>query len=252
MQLRPRLHTQLLAGLSAAGALFLSGAEVRSEPGPVEVGLVEPPAAEAPAEPSAAAALAVEVDTGGCPAAVSELPAGRYVATDRRLKGQALVVVFKEDRRVGRYQGGALAREPDGGPSCWPIALGVGDTGEYPPGHKVRQGDRRTPEGWYRTSDKPWSQFYGAVAVHYPNGADADRGLAAGLIDEAQHAAIIEALARGAKPPQDTRLGGEILIHGGGSSADWTLGCVALDNDDLDGLRAELPKGMRTDVLILP
>ncbi len=53
------------------------------------------------------------------------------------------------------------------------------------------------------------------------------------------------------KPPQQTLLGGEILIHGGGSATDWTLGCIAMENTDIDALRAGLPPSMKTDVLIL-
>ena len=47
-------------------------------------------------------------------------------------------------------------------------------------------------------------------------------------------------------------MGGEILLHGGGGQSDWTLGCIAMDNDQLDILRAELPRDMKTTVLILP
>jgi L,D-peptidoglycan transpeptidase YkuD (ErfK/YbiS/YcfS/YnhG family) len=73
-----------------------------------------------------------------------------------------------------------------------------------------------------------------------------------GLIDETQQAAIEAALAAGKIPPQDTKLGGALLVHGGGAGADWTLGCVAMEDADIDELRAALPAGMRTDILILP
>lgn len=35
-------------------------------------------------------------------------------------------------------------------------------------------------------------------------------------------------------PPWDTNLGGEIMIHGHGSHSDWTLGCIAVENDVMD------------------
>ena len=110
----------------------------------------------------------------------------------------------------------------------------------------------RTPEGWYRTSDKPSSRWYGAISVHYPNADDAKRGLAAKAISQATYRRIVGALAAGIKPPQRTALGGEILIHGGGSATDWTLGCVAMDNPRLDLVRNTLPAGLRADMLILP
>lgn len=171
----------------------------------------------------------------GCPADTSGFEA------DKRLEGAAVLVVLKVDRRMGLYSEGALA-------GCWEVGLAY----DYNEGHKLVRGDLRTPEGWYRTSDKPWSQFYGAIAVHYPGAADAAAGEADGRITPGQRRAIDEALAAGLKPPQQTPLGGEILIHGGGAAADWTLGCVAMDNDDLDTLRAALPQGMAADVLILP
>ncbi len=171
----------------------------------------------------------------GCPSDTSSFE------PDPRLGGAGVLVVLKEQRRMGLYAEGALQ-------GCWEVGLAYA----YSDGHKQVRGDLRTPEGWYRTSDKPWSQFHGAIAVHYPGVADARRGLKAGLIDQAQHDAIVEAHRLGKKPPQDTRLGGEILVHGGGGEVDWTLGCVALDDDALDTLREQLPETMRTDMLILP
>lgn len=164
-----------------------------------------------------------------------------------RLKGNAVIVVRKEARRIMLFDGGTLATL-DEGPACWSAALAYA----YPPGHKVQMGDRRTPEGWFQTSDRPWSSFYGAITLHYPRPEDAASGLEDGRITRAEHDAIVAAHQKGVLPPMETRLGGQILIHGGGSGADWTLGCVALENDQLDALRARLPPGMRTQVLVLP
>jgi L,D-peptidoglycan transpeptidase YkuD (ErfK/YbiS/YcfS/YnhG family) len=44
-------------------------------------------------------------------------------------------------------------------------------------------------------------------------------------------------------PPQTTRLGGEIYIHGRGSRSDWTLGCIALDDDAMKELYDAIPVG---------
>ena len=183
-----------------------------------------------------------------CPVAVTDLPAHPlFNPDDPRLRGEALIVVLKTRRRIGLYARGRLATV-DGREGCWPMALAWG----YPAGTKTQQGDRKTPEGWYRTSDKPTSNYYGAIAIHYPNSFDAEAGLVAGTLTEGQRDAIVSALERDQKPEQYTGMGGEILIHGGGAGLDWTLGCVAMDNPSLDGLRARLPKGLRTDVLILP
>jgi murein L,D-transpeptidase YafK len=202
-------------------------------------------------EPEAAAPEEAPTPAGpGCPATVDTLSLGG-LTTVEALKGPALMVVEKEARRIGLYRQGALVTL-SGAPACWPVALGITDAGVYPPGPKVRQGDRRTPEGLYATSDKPWSSFKNAIAVHYPNAADAAAGLRSGLITQAQHDAIVAAVKAGKKPSQETRLGGEILVHGGGSAADWTWGCVALDDAALITLRAALPAGMVAEVLILP
>ena len=185
----------------------------------------------------------------GCVRTAAELPASTYhSADDPHWKRDDIIVVLKEKRRVMLFDQGRLVTLDDGTPACWQVGLGSG----YPAGHKQRMGDMKTPEGWYATSDRPWSAFYSAITVHYPEVADAKRGVAQGLITEEQATAIVAAHDKGVLPPMETRLGGKILLHGGGGSSDWTLGCVALDDSHIDALRAELPKSMRTEVLILP
>jgi hypothetical protein len=130
---------------------------------------------------------------------------------------------------------------------CFRVGLGFD-----PQGHKQVEGDGRTPVGWYATSDKPWSSFAGAIAIHYPNAVDARRAHRSGRISRGVRDQIVRATASRRLPPQRTALGGEVLIHAGGAGLDWTLGCVALDDDDLEALRASLPAKMRTDLLVLP
>jgi len=190
-----------------------------------------------------------------CPTHVSELvsekwsnPAAYLRLDDPRLTSENLIVILKSHRRIMSFDDGEITNLSDGSPACW--AVGLGYMGYI--GHKQQEGDRRTPEGWYRTSDKPWSQFYGAIAIHYPNNTDAQAAVDDGRITLAQQRQIRNRLATDAKPPQNTALGGEILIHGGGSETDWTLGCVAMNNADLDNIRRSLPTDMKTHVLILP
>src|SRR5262245_41274959 len=129
--------------------------------------------------------------------------------------------------------------------------------GNNPTGSKRRQGDGATPEGdYYITHKNARSKFYLSLGVSYPNIADADKGLKEGLITKADHQAIVGAIRAKTKPPQNTRLGGDVFIHGGGtgklfgSVQDWTLGCVALENDEIKELFEMIP--VKTQVKIVP
>lgn len=109
----------------------------------------------------------------------------------------------------------------------------------------------RTPEGRFYVVDKnPNSQFYKAFVLNYPTAGDAQRGLKKGLISKAEHDAIVEAQARFAMPPMNTALGGWIEIHGDGTgrASNWTQGCVAIPNDEMDALWSWIEVG--TPVLI--
>ncbi|MCA9707852.1 MAG: L,D-transpeptidase family protein, partial [Myxococcales bacterium] len=213
----------------------------------------EPPAARsassvAPAEPEPRDLLApptrahaAEPSAPRCPVTTDALPASPLLdPADPRLRAPTLVVAHKSGRRLMLFAHGQLR-------GCWAMGLGFA-----PEGHKHHEGDGRTPEGWYRTSDKPWSDFPGAIAIHYPNHEDATDAWSRGLLSSEDLGAVLGALALEQVPPQQTPMGGEVLIHGGGSREDWTLGCMALDDDDLAELRATLPPGQRTSLLVLP
>lgn len=129
--------------------------------------------------------------------------------------------------------------------------------GNNPTVSKRKQGDGATPEGeYYITHKNARSKFYLSLGVSYPNITDAEMGLKEGLITKAEHQAIVGAIRAKTKPPQNTRLGGDIFIHGGGtgklfgSAQDWTLGCVALENDEIKELFEMIP--VKTPVKIVP
>lgn len=155
------------------------------------------------------------------------------------------IVVKKSERKLYLYRVGngkqRLAK-------TYRIALG-----SNPVGHKQREGDGATPEGeYYVTHHNPKSNFYLSLGLSYPNANDAETGLARGLISKAEYAAIVSAINAGSKPPQNTKLGGDIFIHGGGANQrrDWTAGCVALDNEDIKELFETVP--VKTPVRIEP
>lgn len=149
------------------------------------------------------------------------------------------LVVHKARRELLVFSGEELLR-------TYRVGLGLNPV---PP--KERQGDRATPEGTYVVCRKnPRSRFVLSLGLSYPNPADAERGLAAGLISRQQHRQIVESARAGTCPPWNTPLGGEIFIHGSGSETDWTWGCVALDDDDIRELFPRIPVG--TPVVIEP
>jgi murein L,D-transpeptidase YafK len=142
------------------------------------------------------------------------------------------IVVTKSRRSLQLYSAGKVAR-------TYRVALGLS-----PVEDKIRAGDRRTPEGdFYICIKNSHSQFYLSLELSYPNQKHAERGLRDGLITRAQYNQIVSALNRKRVPPQNTRLGGELFIHGNGSRSDWTWGCVALDDKDIRELFDAVPAG---------
>lgn len=89
-----------------------------------------------------------------------------------------------------------------------------------------------------------------SLGISYPNVRDAERGRSDGRISKEEARAIARAEGSGRCPPWDTALGGEIYIHGRGASADWTWGCIALDDPDMAELYAAVSVG--TEVEIVP
>ena len=149
------------------------------------------------------------------------------------------IIVWKSDRRLDLYDGEDLVKS---------YRIGLGFT---PEGHKEREGDGRTPEGEYYVCVKnPYSRFYLALGISYPNNEDADMGLREGIITGEEYDSIIYAIRNRRQPPWNTALGGEIFIHGNGSHSDWTLGCAALDDEDIKELYDMIPMG--TVVVINP
>lgn len=117
-------------------------------------------------------------------------------------------------------------------------------------GPKRRQGDRKTPEGVYRiVSRHDRGPFHLWMALGYPNAEDAERGLAEGAIGPRLRDQIARADRAGAEPPAKTTLGGDVGIHGGGSGSDWTFGCVALEDRDVEELWRAVPNGTKVEIL---
>ena len=145
-------------------------------------------------------------------AAVLLLTSSVSVATDKRSGVIDHVVVYKHQRKLVLLSQGKEVKS-------FRVALG-----SDPVGPKTQQGDHRTPEGGYILDSKnPNSHFYKAFHVSYPSSKD-----------------IAFARKLGVSP------GGDIMLHGlpkeygwvGKSHTlhDWTDGCIAATNEEMDEL----------------
>jgi murein L,D-transpeptidase YafK len=130
-----------------------------------------------------------------------------------------LLVVYKSKRTMQAWSNGNLIK-------TYRIALG-----RNPTGHKRHEGDMRTPEGTYTINARnPHSAFHKNLGISYPD--DADTAYAAAL----------------GKPP-----GGDIKIHGLRNGRgyrrrfhlwkDWTHGCIAVTNSEIDELYTAVQHG---------
>ena len=149
------------------------------------------------------------------------------------------IVVYKQQRKLEFYSDQKLLR-------TYRVGLGFN-----PVPDKEREGDGATPEGdFYIFVKNNKSAYYLSLGVSYPNEEDAQRGLRDGLISKKQRDDILEAIKKKTAPPQYTKLGGLIYIHGHGAGKDWTWGCVALENADIKELYDAVSVG--TPVKISP
>jgi murein L,D-transpeptidase YafK len=147
------------------------------------------------------------------------------------------LLIHKEKRSL-TYIDGSGARE-------FPVSLGF-----TPSGPKLKQGDGKTPEGVYFITHKnPKSNFHLSLGLSYPNLDDAREGLRAKLLSKGEYAAIEKANRLHRTPPQNTPMGGAIYIHGGGARSDWTWGCIALNNEDMDFLFEHIRAGDKVTIL---
>jgi murein L,D-transpeptidase YafK len=134
------------------------------------------------------------------------------------------VVVLKKERTLALLSQGKVVK-------TYKVALG-GD----PVGPKTRQGDHKTPEGMYILDFRnAHSQFYRSIHISYPNERD-------------------RALARkdGVSP------GGDVFVHGlpNGYGAvcaahrlkDWTDGCIAVTNAEIDEIWKAVPDGTQIEI----
>ena len=134
------------------------------------------------------------------------------------------IVVYKSKHQLLAYSGGKLLK-------TYKIALG-----RNPKGAKQYKGDQKTPEGIYYINDKnPNSGWYKNLGISYPNQEDSKKAKRLG------------------KPT-----GGDIKIHGLQNKRgyigkfhrwnDWTLGCIAVTNQEMDELYNGVAIGTKIEI----
>ena len=129
-------------------------------------------------------------------------------------------------------------------------------TGKGGQGTKRIIGDKKTPIGVYKIIDfKDDSKFHYFMQLDYPNLLDAWYGYKNKVISATEFKKISLAYKNNGKPPQDTRLGGYIGIHGIGEEntqklqihedINWTDGCIALTNAQINDLKKYVSIGTK-------
>lgn len=119
-----------------------------------------------------------------------------------------------------------------------------------------QQGDNRTPLGEFTIR---WvnleSQFHRFLGFDYPTYPHIRRGYEQGLISHTEYLELGAAAKAGRVPRQDSRLGGYIGIHGLGpanpdlhNAVNWTRGCIALTDAEIEQLMTYVDIGTRVVV----
>ncbi len=150
------------------------------------------------------------------------------------------IIVEKEKRTLSVYDAGGMR--------VWQCHIALGRS---PRGAKRAEGDGKTPEGaYYICLKRETGKFGCALGISYPSPRDALLAVQEGRIEERLLNLFCAAEKSQKRPPWGTPLGGEIYLHGGGTASDWTAGCIALEQEDMERLFVACEEG--DSVLILP
>jgi len=134
------------------------------------------------------------------------------------------ILVLKSERTLELLDHGKILKK-------YKVALG-----STPVGKKVKQGDHKTPEGLYILDRRnEHSQFYRSLHISYPSSEDRDRARKSG-----------------------TAPGGDIMLHGLPNGYgwigsrhrlhDWTDGCIAVTNEEIDEIWRAVADGTPVEI----
>ncbi len=172
-----------------------------------------------------------------------------FVSKILSIPGELKVVIQKSRNVLTLYKGMTPVK------SYWAV-FGKG----HSRGDKRRKGDKRTPEGeFYICTLNHSERFYKFMGISYPGLKHAEKGFRQGMITQSEYQEILKAHRERRQPPWETELGGAIGIHGrmlgaavrpGARLENWTDGCIALNNEDVDEIYSVVSLG--TPVIIMP
>ena len=144
--------------------------------------------------------------------------------------GVVYIIVDKSDYELQVY-------DEEGWYATYPVVFGNKDLGD-----KMVEGDRKTPEGTFKIiSKRPHAKWHKMLMLDYPT--------------QESMAKFNQRKAQGVIP-KSAKIGGGIAIHGTWPNdnivvddyTNWTNGCIAVKNEDLDELEAYLPIGTKVIV----
>ena len=157
------------------------------------------------------------------------------------------LIISKSDQQLKIMQGDKIIKH-------FYIAHGRGGKGI-----KQEFGDKKTPVGVYRiVKFKGDSKFHYFMQLDYPNLLDAWNGYKNKTINATEFRRIVQAINNRDMPPQNTKLGGYIGLHGLGnvtrkklsihSKLNWTKGCIAMTNEQINELRQYVKLGTKVTI----
>lgn len=141
--------------------------------------------------------------------------------------GKVYIIIDKSDYELQVY-------DEEGWYATYPVVFGNKDLGD-----KLMEGDKKTPEGTFKiVSKRPHEKWHKMLMLDYPTKESWQKFNTRKLNGDI---------------PKSAKIGGGIAIHGTWPNdnivvddfTNWTQGCIALKNEDLDELEAFLPVGTK-------
>lgn len=140
------------------------------------------------------------------------------------------IVIHKSAHTMELSSGGNIL-------ATYQVAIGPGGSG-----FKLQEGDKVTPVGRYHIVSRSPSVFHIFMRLDYPNADDRAR---------------FAELKKNGTLPKNATIGGDVGIHGAPRQAewkkihktvDWTFGCIAVDDDEIEEVAAMVPDGTIVDI----